>query len=301
MRRRPSLSRRHMLAGAGALPLLVTTGKAAESCNDRANAVVAPDSERFALRASGSGRSYRIDVGISPKAPTAQGYPVIYMLDGNAVFLTALEALRLQTRGPKGFGSAIVVCIGYDTEDPLDTKERYIDYTTPARDENLPRRGDGKPFGERGGADAFLDFIETDLRPEIAGRLPINHDRQTLMGHSLGGFLVLHCLATRPHLFSTYVAGSSSIWWNNHELIRSIGALADKTSDLSGKRVLVAIGADELEDMLADSRRLKEIMAPLTKYGLALEYVEFAGEEHITVVPALVSRAISFSLRTSSE
>ncbi|MEZ5803237.1 MAG: hypothetical protein R3E51_07295 [Rhizobiaceae bacterium] len=63
--------------------------------------------------------------------------------------------------------------------------------------------------------------------------------------------------------------------------------------------VLVAIGADELEDMLADLRRLKEIMAPLTKYGLALKYVEFAGEEHITVVPALVSRAISFSLRTS--
>jgi len=264
------------------------TGKAAT--------LAIPSTRQFTLTASANGRRYRIFVAYPRDEAPREGYPVIYLLDGNATFLIGAEAVRLQTRKPKGFEPAVLVAVGYETDEPFDVVRRYFDYTTPASPSDLPPRRIDEPWPELGGADAFLDFIEKDLKPEIELRLPINRDRQTLFGHSLGGFFTLYTLFTRPHLFSSYVAGSPSIWWNKGELLDRAGTLAGNAPDLRGKRLLIGIGGDELDDMLADSRRMAALLPSLVARGLEFQYAEFAGEEHMTVLPALVSRTIGFSL-----
>lgn len=170
------------------------------------------------VSSSVSGREYRIMLASPQTPPPADGYPVIYLLDAEMCFGTAVEAVRWQTKPPKGYDPAVVVGIGYPTR--LDrVRERFMDYTTPADLAHLPVRGNGEPWPPLGGADAFLDFIEQELMPAVEARYPVDRSRQAFIGHSMGGFLVLHALFTRASVFRTYVAGSPSIWWNGHALL----------------------------------------------------------------------------------
>lgn len=261
-----------------------------------AEEVVVPNAETFVMTAEGTGRSYRIFLA-RPTLPAPEaGYPVLYFLDGNATFQTAAEAMRLQTRLPKGFEPAAVVAIGYETDQPFDTTRRYYDYTTPADPAVLPKRGNGEPFPDLGGADAFLDFIEGELMPEIGRRLPADASRATLVGHSLGGFFTLHAFLSRPTLFATWVAGSPSVWWNQEELFPRARAFVTDAPDLTGRTLFIGVGADELPDMVHGAGRMADILAPLTERGLALSHQAFAGEEHITVLPSLVGRSFSLAL-----
>lgn len=279
-----------MRAALLAAALAAAAGAAAEP-------VTVPGAESFAMTAQETGRTYRIFLARPVLPPPPAGYPVLYFLDGNATFRTAAEAMRLQTRAPKGFEPAAVVAIGYETDQPFDTTRRYFDYTTLADPAALPRRGNGEPFPELGGADAFLDFIAAELMPEIARRLPADPDRATLFGHSLGGYFTLHAFLTRPELFAAYVAGSPSVWWNSEEILaRAAAFAADPPEGLDGRRLFVGVGADELPEMVSGAARVAEILAPLAARGLDVSHQAFAAEEHITVLPALIGRSFALSL-----
>ncbi|MBP7000712.1 alpha/beta hydrolase-fold protein [Amaricoccus sp.] len=261
-----------------------------------AAAVTVPGAEVFDMTSVASGRRYRIFLSLPSLPPPPGGYPALYYLDGNATFLTAAEAVRLQTRPPKGFGPAATVGVGYATDQPFETTLRYFDYTTPADPATLRPRGNGEPYPEVGGADVFLAFLEDELFPEIARRVPVDPGRRTLTGHSLGGLLTLHAFLTRPDLFATYVAGSPSIWWNDGEILGRAASFAADPPDLSGRRLFIGVGGDELDHMVAEAGQMAAALAPLEAAGLALSTQVFAGEEHITVLPALISRSVGVSL-----
>ncbi|WP_407977301.1 alpha/beta hydrolase [Brucella pseudogrignonensis] len=273
----------------------------ATSMETKAEDVTVPTAEQFTMTASKNGHRYRIFLAKPVLPPPPGGYPVIYVLDGNATFQTAAQALRLQTRPPKGFGPAALVGIGYETDEPFDVDARFRDYTTPANANHLPTRKSGEPWPEIGGADAFLEFIRNDLFPEIDRRIAANPERRTLFGHSLGGFFVLNTFLHDSDAFATYVAGSSSIWWNRNELLGVARNFVGSDPDLTGKRLLIGIGGDELDDMLDGSRAMSSILEPLFKQGLDLRYVEFDGEEHVSVLPAMLSRTVTFSLKPGHE
>ena len=298
--------------------------------------VAVPGAQSFEMTAGATGLRYRIYLALPEKPAPEAGFPVLYFLDGEAVFGTAAEAMRLQTRGPKGFEGAAVVAIGHGGAGPFDPEARYRDFTTPADPAHLPRRSDGAPLPGNGGAEAFLDFIAGELMPEIARRLPADPARATLIGHSLGGFFALHAFLGRPGLFQNVVAGSPSVWWNRSELLAQGRAFAtappaprpgsgsdsgpdavsgpgpgpDSASgpgsrndtdnvtdtDFSGHRLFIGVGSEELPEMRAGARAMAETLAPLRARGLALAFREFAEEEHTSVIPALVSRAFAIAL-----
>ena len=167
------------------------------------------------MRSRQSGREYRILIARPEQPAPPGGFPVVYLLDGNAVFATMVEAVRLQSRRPERTGvvPAIIVGIGYPTEQPFSA-ERYYDFTLPVPPEALPAKPGGGAWPAHGGAQAFLAFIEEELKPQLERELPIDCGRQTIFGHSLGGLFVLHTLLSKPQAFSTYIAGSPSIHWN---------------------------------------------------------------------------------------
>ncbi len=55
-------------------------------------AMTLPDTLQWDLHSS-QGSAYRVFLYRPPGPPPANGYPVLYVLDGNAMFLTAVEAV----------------------------------------------------------------------------------------------------------------------------------------------------------------------------------------------------------------
>lgn len=257
-----------------------------------------PNTFQFDMQAKNSQRAYRIFVSY-PNAPAPEdGYPVIFHLDGNATYLSFAEAVRLQTRAPHGFDAALVVGIGFQTDEPFDHDQRYLNYTSPADIANLPVRPEGVTWPEFGGCDAFLDFIENDLKPLIAEEFSVNLDRSTLFGHSLGGFFALHTLITRPDSFACFCAGSASIWWDDGMLIELVKQLPQNLKTFKANpRVLLGVGSDELEHMVADSENMAATLSAMTNTVL----FKIEGEEHISVLPAFISRTIAFALSTDGK
>lgn len=125
--------------------------------------------EEHVLYAGERRLEYRILVSHPSGEAPPEGYPVIYALDGNAVFHTLAESARLQTRKPHGYDPVVIVAIGYPSSEPFDMTRRCYDFTMPAELESLPKRPDGSEWPEHGGADSFLDLLQNEIMPMISG------------------------------------------------------------------------------------------------------------------------------------
>ncbi|KRE88807.1 hypothetical protein ASG87_09575 [Frateuria sp. Soil773] len=189
----------------------------------------------FVLEGPG-GRRYRIQAA-ALGAPPARGYPVLYLLDGNAA-MAALESAR---NAPPLRGSVLLVAVGYDTDAYFDTDARALDYTPP-----LPGGGPvADPRGRPGGgADAFLDFLQHRLMPRIAADRRVDARRQGVWGHSYGGLLALHALYARPGLFAFHAAASPALWWHAPLMDDEAAAYAAMPDRAPARLLLMAGGAE---------------------------------------------------------
>ncbi|MGO4284877.1 alpha/beta hydrolase [Bosea sp. TAB14] len=267
-----------------------------------------PETVRFDLTPQAGGAPYRIFLRIPPGTLPASGWPVLYLLDANAVIATAVEALRVQAAYPLGTGirDAVVVGIGYPTEGAYDSVRRSWDYGPPPG-QIYPPHAAGGPDVRTGGAEAFLTFIEEELKPLVATRTRIDAAHQAIFGHSFGGLFVLYALFTRPAAFRDWIAISPAIWWEQHNVLRFAAAPAEA--------VRVFLGVGEYEQALApfqigapdESERrgrleeartvdeTREMAERLRGYGKPVEFAVFEGETHMSVLPVAINRAIRFA------
>ncbi|KAE8149858.1 Alpha/Beta hydrolase protein [Aspergillus avenaceus] len=141
----------------------------------------------------------------------------IYLVDGNAMFLSATEVIRRRAAFRPEETGTIAIGIGYPLTNSVYDSRRAFDLTPPSDHYTPPKGPDGTPFPEEhGGADDFLPFIEQVVRPFIGSLFPnVDIKRNALFGHSYGGLFVLNALFTRPRAFDVYLAASPSIWWND--------------------------------------------------------------------------------------
>lgn len=260
---------------------------------------------------SEAGHSYRLFLWAPPGPPPPGGHPVAYLLDGNAVFGTAVDVARLASpgHGPKRAGPVAIVAIGYPVDGPFDLARRTLDLT-PCAPGVPPPRDDGKPWPPSGGADAFLDVIEQQVKPLVAREFDVDASRQSLLGHSFGGLLTLHCLFTRPTAFASYAAASPSIWWNAPSLRAGEEAFLAREGAHGPRRLLLSAGSEEQPSMSGAAsdpheRRLqlarmvdnaREMAARLGGTpNLSVEFHLFEGETHGSVIPAAVARGLRFA------
>ncbi|WP_413375799.1 alpha/beta hydrolase [Alkalihalobacillus sp. 1P02AB] len=240
-------------------------------------------------------RDYQIFLHTPDTPAPEEGYPVLYLLDANAIFGSVVEALRMEEYTYARYEPAAVVGIGYPTDKPYDFERRFFDYTIHATNDESP---EGMKLPEVGGADPFLQFIEQQLKPAIAQRIPVNHNRQAIFGHSLGGFFALHTLFHHPECFQTYIAGSPSLWWKNRYLLENLEDSCSKLSQQSQqKNLYLAIGSEELSFMVEDAATMYDRLASKNLPCLNIDYKLFEGEGHISIFHPLIRRALDFFLR----
>ncbi|USS56552.1 alpha/beta hydrolase [Pseudomonas kermanshahensis] len=237
-------------------------------------------------------RHYRLWIGKPNRPAPAAGYPVLWMLDGNA----ALGALDSEQLGKLAAGQApLLVAVGYQTDQRIERAGRTYDYT-PALSGQAEQRDPltGQPSG---GVEAFFDLLSQRMRPMIAAVAPIDLQRQTLWGHSYGGLAVLHALFTRPAEFSDYAAASPSLWWHDGAIVREAQGLQQRLGGSRPKLVLMR-GGDESSNPRAavkgDAERpARELVADLAKVpGLQVRFERFEGLGHGPMLPASLKHVI---------
>ncbi|WP_267460064.1 alpha/beta hydrolase, partial [Klebsiella quasipneumoniae] len=133
-------------------------------------------------------RHYRVWTAVPDKAPPAAGYPVLYMLDGNAVMDKLNDAFLQQLSA----GSPpVIVAIGYQTALPFDTAARAWDYTPPLKTHE-PRPGKtALPPRKTGGNYLFRQLLSETMVPLTEANLEIDPRQRAIWGHSYGGLFVL--------------------------------------------------------------------------------------------------------------
>lgn len=159
--------------------------------------VIVSGAEQWEMYSDIGKRKYRIYIS-KPKQPAPDsGYPVIYVLDGNAYFQTFQEAMKVQSgRAEKtGVPASIIVGIGYPIEGVFAGAERCYDFTPYPLSVDAPPKPDGKPWPKSGGANKFLAFIQEELKPQIEKNFTINpKNRQYLDIHLVDYLHCIYCL-----------------------------------------------------------------------------------------------------------
>ena len=244
---------------------------------------------RLLIDSADGQRHYQLWIGRPNAAPPKNGFPVLWMLDGNAA-IGALDAdlLRDLARGK----APLLVAIGYQTPLRIERTARIYDYT-PNRP-GLTVQTDPLSGLPSGGADVFLDLLRERMRPAVAAKAPINLQEQTLWGHSYGGLLVLHTLLTRPGEFARYAAASPSLWWAD------IHPGADFKQRMNGHKadLLLMRGTAEPANPRGPSdgepdRLIRQLAGELSDIpGLAVDYQTFDGMSHGETLPASLRRVL---------
>lgn len=196
-------------------------------------------------------------------------YPVVYVLDGETFFTFAAE-----TSGQMGRTGTIPRCIVIG----VTSHNRQRDFTTPVD----PDAGQSNDIHTSGGANTFLDYLETELIPAVEKNyrtLPY----RVIIGHSLGGVLVYHAFYTKPQLFQAYISIDGSLWWNKGRVGKSVINYLSKHPTLKSK--LFECRKDITQPVhfpvnleLLDF--LKKYHPPLLEYT----YLELKNENHATIV-----------------
>ncbi|MDP9840684.1 putative alpha/beta superfamily hydrolase [Neorhizobium huautlense] len=269
----------------------------------------------FDLRPARGGEPYRIFIAPPSGDMPASGWPILYLLDGNACFPLAVAAHRIQAPYPGGTNIAqgIIVGIGYPTEDLFHPLRRSWDLSPPPGRTYPPFETGGPPV-RTGGAEEFLEFIETELKPHITKVFPVDADRQSLFGHSFGGLFALYTLFSRARSFSRYIAASPSIFWEGCRVLDLENQFLANVP--TGKEVKLHLCAGEhegeelapfqidAEDASARLKQKKEARTLVHVNGLAarlsiaappgmhVEHEIFTGENHMSALPIAIARAI---------
>lgn len=260
-----------------------------------------------------SGAVRRVFLWVPPEAagqaPT-EGWPVLYMTDGNAVIATAIDAMRAQACYPSGTntGWGVLMAIGYPTDDAYDPFRRSWDLGPPPGQNYPPFWDDGEEVRTGGGGE-MARFLLEDVRSFVAAKVRVNPEHQGLFGHSFGGLFALWLLFQNPKAFSHWIAVSPAITWEESFLLDHLSRF-----DAGAAQAYVHLSAGEWEgDHLAPfqtqapdaAERLKEkaktrtiaaaeeMAAALSKHpGLTADYETYSGENHMSVLPVAVNRAI---------
>jgi len=154
----------------------------------------------------------------------------MYVLDGNALGMTATEAFRRRRPVEFNMPDCIVVSIGYPEtiEDSPYSTQRSYDFQPPVCD--------GCPLpavpGVQSNADEFIEFIDNALRPWVQETAfpKAEFDRDALYGHSFGGLFVLYALTVRPDLFDTFLSASPALFFNDDYVFNNTDFLAPLVS-----------------------------------------------------------------------
>lgn len=237
-------------------------------------------------------RHYKVWTAIPKKNPPATGYPVLYLLDGNAVMDRLSESFlqKLSQRDPP-----VLVAVGYQTHLPFDLAARAYDYT-PAMQENAQNLR-----GRTGGGSAiFRQLLEQTIAPQVEKGIAINPQKRALWGHSYGGLFVLDTYLAST-FFNAYYSAVPSLERNSFTLLNALKTLPQAQFRNKPLWFLEGDGDRKTHDENTASgvlSRVQDMVTRLRADGLPVTYLLYPGLTHGAMFAASM---MSASLQLSGE
>ena len=263
---------------------------------------------------------HRIFLYRPDKSPPPEGWPVLYLTDGNACFATAVDALKVQAYYPNGTNicEGVIVAIGYPSDEPYDPLRRSWDLSPPPG-RTYPPFFPGAPDVKTGGGERFLKLIEDELKPWVERQVPVDRSRQALFGHSFGGLFALYALLTKPGAFSRWIAASPAIFWEDAAILAAEREFLDNLETPLDVELHLSAGEYEGETLAPfhkgtpDEHKRQERARETRTIELARDmaqrwtasasftgtatFEEYAGENHMSVLPVALNRAVQAAFR----
>ena len=291
-----------MLSACSAAPASDAASATVPAQRGEGQAYELPGTQVFDVPDPSSGIVYQAFVSLPPSyaAEPARRYPVVYVTDADYGF-PVLRAIgrRMNGAGPR-IEEFILVGLSYGKgEDPMASRRR--DYTPTARGAS-----DAPANALHGQSLRYRDYLRDAVLPFIEGRFRTMPERRVYVGHSYGGLLGAQILMTEPEMFSGYVLGSPSFWFDRKHLLREAPGLLDRIISVNAD-VYLYVGEFEARrigdrryqqevDMVADNRAFAGLLRGRGFAGLRLQSDVLADEDHLSVAPRGFTKGLLHTL-----
>lgn len=140
----------------------------------------------------------------------------------------------------------------------------------------------------------------------LEAKYRIDPNRRIYVGHSYGSLLGLEALFNQPKLFSHYILGSPSLWYDKPQVFDMERRYAVQHGDLPAKIQFFIGGYETVKagnsrynkshNMVADLDQFVTQMRSHRYQGLDLKSTVLNDEDHATVFPALITRGLMWAL-----
>lgn len=260
------------------------------------------DSEVWDVPDPVSRRGYQVFVALPPSyaREPQRKYPVLYVTDADYAFPIIRQINRRLNLDGSRIEEFILVGLSYAKgEDGAVSRRR--DYTP------TPNGPSTAPSGAiHGQGQAYQTYLRDQVKPFIANRYRTDPARTLFLGHSYGSLLGAQILFTEPGLFSGYVLGSPSLWYDKRHTLGLEASYAAKNRDLPAK-VFLYVGEYEAlrkgdrrysqsVDMVADNQALEKALKDRKYPNLSLKSVVLNDEDHLTVAPRGFTQGLRYLL-----
>lgn len=246
------------------------------------------------------GRTYPVwvDVPASYHA-NQQDYPLLLVTDAPYAFPLIRSIRNRVGQQGRNIADFILVGLAYPaTDTPADSRSR--DYTTSDVKARPSKAGESYSAPVYGNAPAFAGFITKQVLPMLLQQYRIDRQRRIYLGHSYGALLGTYLLLHQPKMFSHYVLSSPSLWFDQHRLLGEAPALLQALPAGTQAKIWLYSGGFEqpgpgarhnkATNLVGDMQRFASMLAPVQ--GLKVTTQVLDGEDHLTVFPPMVTRAM---------
>lgn len=253
-----------------------------------------PPFETIAIHANSNNKDYELYIQL-PKSyqGTKTHYPFIIVNDTNFAFPVTNGAMALM--GGAVVKEAIVVGISYSKGDDRAIS-RTRDYTPTFSP--IDKNGNSSPARMASGhAKEYVDFIESQVIPLLQKKYRIDSSKRVFVGHSYGGLLGTYILFKKPHLFTDYIIGSPSLWYDNRVMF-TLEKEFSKTHRRLPANVSIFVGSLENDyyPMVTDLLEMEKQLRSRNYEGFHLRVEVLQDENHHSVFPGLLSKGLMATL-----
>lgn len=233
-------------------------------------------------------RHYKVWTAIPNAAPPAEGYPILYALDGNAVMDRVSDSLlaQLTQKTPP-----VIVAVGYQTTLPFDKNARAYDYRPTVKENSADS---GRDSRKSGGSEAFRQLLQNTIVENVERGMKIDPRRRAIWGHSYGGLFIIDSWLASSR-FRIYFSASPSLGRGNASLLDKMAeAKADAFSQKSLYLMEGAVATQRVSSAGAEETRgnVLQTVSLLKKKGVAVNWWPYPGLSHGEMFNASLQSAL---------